>query len=59
MSHRNDIQLLLDKVGAQLIRQTKHKIYRLPNGKQFAMAATPGSRRNYDYVKTKIQRLTR
>jgi len=35
------IQQQLKRCGAVLVRQRKHQIWRLPNGRNFVMAATP------------------
>ena len=39
------IQQQLKRAGAVLVRQRKHQIWRLPDGRNFVMAATPSDGR--------------
>ena len=39
--YRKTIITLLKENGAKLIRHTKHKVYRLSNGKTFVESSTP------------------
>jgi hypothetical protein len=37
---------MIEACGAQLIRQNKHLVYRLPNGKRLVMSKTPSDQRS-------------
>jgi hypothetical protein len=41
MNAQTEIDRLLEESGAVLVRQNKHLVYRLPNGKNFVVAKTP------------------
>jgi hypothetical protein len=41
--YRKRITALLREHGAKLIRQSKHKVYRLPNGRNYVESSTPGA----------------
>ena len=43
MDAREEINRLLKEHGAVLLREKKHLVYKLSNGKQFTMAKTPRS----------------
>lgn len=47
MDSKHEIYRLLKKHKAELIRQNKHKIYRLPNGRIFITSATRTNERGY------------
>ena len=38
---RREINRLLNSSGAVLVRQTKHAVYKLPNGRIFVESCTP------------------
>lgn len=50
------ITKLLEEVGATYVRTTKHHIYRLPNGKTFAVANSPSDHRHMANLKAKLRR---
>ena len=39
--HERQLGDMLDTAGAEMIRQTHHRIYRLPNGRNFVLPCTP------------------
>jgi hypothetical protein len=42
MNERKDVEELLSQHGGKLVRQKKHHVWKLPDGRIFVMAATPG-----------------
>lgn len=48
MAAREEINKILKENNAQLLRQKKHLVYKLPNGKQFTMSKTPRTEGSWD-----------
>ena len=46
MNPANEIDRLLSESGAVLVRQNKHPVYKLPNGRTFVIAKTPSDARS-------------
>jgi len=53
------IQKLLKRCGAELKRQHKHQVWRLPDGRNFVMAATPSDHRAAQNQMRMLKRMLR